>query len=249
VTAEIDTPLRSSFDAVIFDYYGTVAEHDGKGRTLSAVLAERGYHLPPELARYYWQDGIDGKEHLEHSRSREQYQAWRRGWLHQLLGECSVPANEHDEIEATLTDPAARGRMMALPDAHDVLGALADNGIAIAICSNWDWDLHESIAESGLTTKFDVVVSSAWVGARKPHDRIYRHTLAALEVEPERALFVGDTWACDVDGPRRMGMTPLYVRGQHREPDHTAPADVVAGQLVDVLEVVELAARHRRGPR
>ena len=244
VGSETPASALASFDAVIFDYYGTVAEHDGQGRTLTAVLAERGYHLPPELARYYWQDGIDGKEHLEHSQSREQYQAWRRASLHQLLDECSVPASEHEEIEAMLTDPAARGRMVALPDAEGVLAALADNGIAIAICSNWDWDLHESIAESGLTAEFDVVVSSAWVGARKPHETIYRHTLAELQIEPERALFVGDTWACDVDGPRRIGMTPLYVRGDAREPDHTAPADAVAGRLVDVLEVVELAAQY-----
>jgi putative hydrolase of the HAD superfamily len=240
VKVDAESSLRSSFDAVIFDYYGTVAEHDGQGRTLAAVLDERGYHLPRDLARYYWQDGIDGKEHLEHSQSREQYQAWRRHWLHQLLGECGVPPSDYEEIEAVLADPAARGRMVALPDAHGVLGALAANGVAIAICSNWDWDLHESITESGLTAEFDVVVSSAWVGARKPHETIYRHTLAALDVEPERALFVGDTWACDVDGPRRMGMTPLYVRGDAREPDHTAPSDAVAQQLVDVLDAVGL---------
>src|SRR5436305_11871389 len=101
------------FEAVVFDYYGTVAEHDGTGETLASLLAARGYHLPEELARYYWQDGIDGKEHLEHSESRERYQAWRRAWLHQLLDECSVPRAEHEQISALLADPAARGRMVA----------------------------------------------------------------------------------------------------------------------------------------
>src|SRR3954470_11375996 len=188
------------FEAVIFDYYGTVAEHDGGGITLSALLASRGYRLPDELARYYWQDGIDGKEHLEHSQSREHYLAWRRTWLHQLLGECSVPSHDVEGIEATLADPTARGRMVALADTHVVLSQLRDRGVAIAICSNWDWDLHESIEQSGLTDHFDVVVSSAWVGARKPHERIYTHTLDALGVLPERAMFVGDTWLCDVEG-------------------------------------------------
>ena len=223
---------------MIFDYFGTVAEHDGGGVSLSALLAERGYHLPEDLARYYWQDGIDGKEHLDVSCCRDHYQAWRRTWLHQLLGECSVPTHEFEAIEATLTAPDARGRMVALRETDAVLAALAGAGVAVAICSNWDWDLHESIEESGLAGRFDVVVSSAWVGARKPHERIYAHTLDALDVAPERVLFVGDTWACDVDGPRRMGMTPLYVRGEHREADHTAPADAVAGRLLDVLETV-----------
>jgi putative hydrolase of the HAD superfamily len=234
--------VASQIQAVIFDYYGTVAEHDGTGLTLASLLAARGYHLPAELARYYWQDGIDGKEHREHSQSRERYQAWRRAWLHQLLDECSVPRLEHAAIEAALVDPAARGRMVALPEAHGVLAALAETGVAVAICSNWDWDLHESIEESGLVAKFDVVVSSAWVGARKPHGRIYTHTLEALGVAPERALFVGDTWACDVDGPTRMGMTTLYVRRDGREPDHTAPAGAVARPLDDVLDLVGAVA-------
>src|SRR4051812_37161778 len=72
----------ASFDAVIFDFYGTVAEHDGTGVSLATLLAARGYHLPDELARYYWQDGIDGKEHVEHSCCRDHYLAWRRDWLH-----------------------------------------------------------------------------------------------------------------------------------------------------------------------
>jgi putative hydrolase of the HAD superfamily len=232
-------PESPTFEAVIFDFYGTVAEHDGSGLSLATVLAARGYHLPDELARYYWQDGIDGKEHVEHSCCREHYQAWRRAWLHQLLDECGVPADEHAAIEATLTEPGARGRLVAIPDAIDVLSGLTERGIQVALCSNWDWDLHESIEQSGLADRFDFVVSSAWVGARKPHERIYVHTLEALDVDPARAVFVGDTWACDVEGPRRMGMTPVYVRQPGREHDHTAPADAIARPLRDVLDVVE----------
>ena len=74
-----------------------------------------------------------------------------------------------------------------------------------------------------LTGAVDVVVSSAWVGARKPHRRIYAHTLEQLGVAPQDALFVGDTWACDVDGPRAAGMHAIYLRRAHLGVDHTAP--------------------------
>ena len=230
----------------MFDYYGTVAISDGTGMPIREVLASRGYDLTDDLARYYWQDGIDGKEHVEHSRSREHYVAWRRAWLHHLLHECGVPGDDFDEIEAVLADPATHGRIVAFPEAHEVLAALEARGIAIAICSNWDWDLRESIDQSGLDANFDVVVSSAWVGARKPHERIYTHTLAALGVEPERVLFVGDTWACDVEGPQRMGMTSLYVRRDGVEPDHTAPPDAEGRPLLDVLDLVEAGGTVRR---
>ena len=67
--------------------------------------------------------------------------------------------------------------------------------LALAICSNWDWDLHEAIESAGLTGAFDLVVSSAWVGARKPHPRIYdAHAASSSASRPTDALFVGDTW-------------------------------------------------------
>ena len=116
--------------------------------------------------------------------------------------------------------------MHAYDDAATVLAKLRAEGVRVAVCSNWDWDLAEAIEEAGLTEHVDLIVSSAWVGARKPHPRIYLHTLGALGVDPERTLFVGDTWNCDVDGPTEHGLKPVYVRRAHREPDHTAPAEM-----------------------
>ena len=66
---------------------------------------------------------------------------------------------------------------------------LRDRGVRLVICSNWDWDLEPAIAEAGLAGRFDVVVSSAWAGARKPHPRIYRYLLEQADLDPaERAL-------------------------------------------------------------
>ena len=98
-------------------------------------------------------------------------------------------------------------------------------GLRIVICSNWDWDLREAVAESGLTAAVDAMVSSAWVGARKPHPRIFAAALAEAGVAPERAVFVGDTWGPDVVGPSEAGMTPLYLRRDGHWPDGTAPPD------------------------
>ncbi len=235
------------YDGVVFDYYGTLAEHDGGGVSVAAVLRELGYELPPELARRYWQDGLDGTEHDEHSRSRDHYVAWQRSRLVELLSDCGLPARLHDEVVARLRAPGANGRMVAYDDAPEVLRRLREAGLRTAICSNWDWDLHESLEQAQLTGLVDVVVSSAWVGARKPHTRIYRHTLERLGVDAARTLFVGDTWSCDVAGPRALGMAVAYVRRPHRELDHTE-LDVDTTEhhrgpyLSVVLEAVGLSA-------
>ena len=108
----------------------------------------------------------------------------------------------------------------------EVLAALRERGVRTAICSNWDWDLAEAVEEAGLSGTVDVVVSSAWAGARKPHPRIFEHTLdRARRRGGATSLFVGDTWGPDVVGPLAMGMTPVYLRRDGHWPDDTAPSE------------------------
>ena len=212
------------YTTVIFDFYGTVAIHDGLGLSLDTLLRERGHRLDTSLAREYWQDGFDGSTHDEASISREHYTAWQRERLLSLLDGSSVPSAVAMELADQLSDPATRGSMVAYPESQAVLTQLRSAGIQTAICSNWDWDLTEAIEASLLHKHFDFIVSSAWIGARKPHERIFRHTLEMLGADPATTLFVGDTWNCDVEGPKRHGLTPVYVRRNDREPDHTHPA-------------------------
>jgi putative hydrolase of the HAD superfamily len=203
-------PAQGAVRAVLLDYYGTLAEAT---HWISAddVLAEHGYELPPETRDRWFNDGIDGIEHLEHSRSRDHYVAWQR---ERLLG--------------MLRDGSESRILEAYPEVPGVLTELRGRGLRLAICSNWDWDLAEAVEEVALTELVDVQVSSAWAGARKPHPRIFEHALTKLGVEPSEAVFVGDTWGPDVAGPRSMGMTPLYLSRDGHWPDSTAPQEIEA---------------------
>jgi putative hydrolase of the HAD superfamily len=155
--------------------------------------------------------------------SRDHYVAWQQSRVRLMLADCGVPESAHDVFIERVREIGAHNRIDAYDEVAPVLRDLRNRGIALAICSNWDWDLHEAIESAGLTGAVDIVVSSAWVGARKEHPRIYAHTLDLLGVAPEDALFVGDTWTCDVDGPRAAGMRAVYLRRSHLGPDHTAP--------------------------
>jgi putative hydrolase of the HAD superfamily len=213
--------------AILFDFYGTLAERDDAfepiGASIVAVLARFGYTAPHDLLWRYFNDGIDGIEHDEHSQSRDHYVAWQRARVAALLAECGVPDREHDSVADAFRAAGSTGRMAAFPEVVGVLDELRARGHQLVICSNWDWDLREAVEECGLLGHFDAIVSSAWVGARKPHPRIYEHSVALTGHEPHEILFVGDTWNCDVAGPAAFGMTPVYLRRGHREPDHTRP--------------------------
>jgi putative hydrolase of the HAD superfamily len=213
-----------SVHAVLLDYYGTLAEAT---HWVSAddVLAEHGYELPPATRDRWFNDGIDGLEHPEHSRSRDHYVAWQRERILGMLSETDVHPGEYDVILQKLRDGAESRILEAYPEVAEVLTELRRQGMRLAICSNWDWDLAEAVEEVGLSELVDVQVSSAWAGARKPHPRIFRQVLDKLGVEPADCAFVGDTWGPDVAGPRSMGMTPLYLSRDGHWPDPTAPED------------------------
>jgi putative hydrolase of the HAD superfamily len=228
---------------VIFDFYGTLAEMSGAAPSFDDLLRELGYEPPEDAHRRWWNDGIDGTEHDEHSQSRDHYVAWQRVRMRRMLDECGVPACDHDLVIARADEISGHRLIAAYPEVPTVLAELRTRGCTLAVCSNWDWDLDKAIAGAGLESAFDLVVSSAWVGARKPHPRIYTHTLERLGIAAADAIFVGDTWNCDVAGPLAAGLRPVYLRRAHFGQDLTAPDhhvdDVVrAADLTVLLELV-----------
>jgi putative hydrolase of the HAD superfamily len=208
--------------AVLLDFYGTLAEAT-HWVSIDAVLAERGYELPQDALRRWWNEGVDGIEHLEHSVSRDRYVAWQQERMLAMLAETDVHPGEYHAILEKLRAGASQRVLEPYPEVADVLRELRERGLRLAICSNCDWDLAAAVDDVGLTDLVDVQVSSAWAGARKPHPRIFHHTLEKVGVPAAEALFVGDTWGPDVEGPRAVGMAPAYVAREAHWPDPGAP--------------------------
>jgi putative hydrolase of the HAD superfamily len=223
--------------AVVFDFYGTLAHSPDGGEALAIALAEHGYELPPDIGHRWWND-IDGIEHVEHSTSRAAYNTWHGTRMRATLGACAVASEHMASVIARVDEISATRAITAYDEVASVLDALRERGIRTAVCSNWNWDLREALAGAALEDCTEVIISSAWVGCRKPHPRIYSHTLDELGASANEVLFVGDTWNCDVEGPRAAGMQTLYLRRAGAPADHTAPNAIdtqVATDLTDIL--------------
>lgn len=237
--ADPSPPVR----ALLADFYGTLARATS-WISADEVLNEHGYELDPEHRAIYFADGLDGIEHDEHSRSREHYVAWQRERALAMLAASDVHPDEYEVILEKLRAGTATRMLEAYGEVADVLAEVRARGVRIVVCSNWDWDLREAVAESGLTDAVDAMVSSAWIGARKPHPRIYAAALAEAGVDPAAVLFVGDTWGPDVVGPLEAGFRPVYLRREDRWPDPTAPAElprdgvVVGDDLTTLLDLL-----------
>ncbi len=204
------------------------------------VFARHGLAFDAE--RWGWNfvgEANDGDEHAEHSVSRDAYVAWEMDRLRRRARNCGVGEDDLEALVADLHTASKTYTLKAYDEVPDVLDALRRRGVTVAICSNWDWDLERAVALAGLEGMADVVVTSAQAGARKPHPRIYRHTLARCGVEPNRALFVGDTVPADVEGPLAYGMPAGHVWRDDMAGD-PAPLPEGAVRLPDLRPVLDM---------
>jgi HAD superfamily hydrolase (TIGR01662 family) len=142
----------------------------------------------------------------------------------QLLAQLAVAA-EGDTLHAfadTLESWFSRpGVMHPYPEAVSVLTALRGQGYRLGIISNWSWNLRDRVAQVALDGFFELVWASAYAGCNKPHEGIFHQALAQMDLLPEQALYVGDSYRHDVVGARNVGMDVALVDrdGSADDPD------------------------------
>ncbi len=137
--------------------------------------------------------------------------AWSRQRLVGLAAECGVPGPERDVVVDAMIEADLRTAMVVFPEVPSVLAELRRRGLAIGVCSNWNWDLDDVLQSTGVAPLIDHAVTSARVGYRKPHRAMYESILTALHVTAPEAIFVGDSWTPDVLGPIDAGMRSVHV--------------------------------------
>lgn len=118
------------------------------------------------------------------------------------------------------------------PDVPDVLDALREKQIRLAVVSNSDGTLNRRIESMGIADRFEYVADSAIVGVRKPHPEIYLATCRALGVAPEECVHVGDRPDADGEVALAVGATPVIYD----------PLECLNGGWLRVTHLGELAS-------
>jgi putative hydrolase of the HAD superfamily len=111
-------------------------------------------------------------------------------------------------IESWFIQP---GVMRPYPEVVEVLTALQAQGYRLGIVSNWSWNLRDRVAQVALTDFFEIIWASAYAGCNKPHARIFDQAFEQMDLSPDRALYVGDSYKHDVVGARNVGMDAAWL--------------------------------------
>ena len=131
-----------SVEAVLFDFYGTLAQAT-RWVSIDVVLAEHGVELPTEVRDRWWNDGIDGVEHLEHSHSRNHYVAWQRQRLLTILAETDLHPGEYEVVVSKLQKGNQARVLEPYPESLEVLTDLPPPDQPLALGAHWARDHKE----------------------------------------------------------------------------------------------------------
>lgn len=137
---------------------------------------------------------------------------------------CEHSEEELDALVRTLGRHLLN-RTRPVEGAREVLSRLRER-YRIGLVSNYPFPpiVLESLERYALRPLLETVVISGAVGWVKPHARLFREALEALEVEPGAALMVGDDLANDVRGAKAAGLRTAWL----------APAVEAADPAVDI---------------
>lgn len=113
--------------------------------------------------------------------------------------------------------PSIQVWTQAIPGASETVHSLVAAGISVAIVSNADGTVEESLASldicqvgPGLSTPVSAIVDSTVVGISKPDPRIFAHALSLLGVPACKTTFVGDSEWNDIRGAAQIGIQSVH---------------------------------------
>ena len=138
-------------------------------------------------------------------------QAWMIQLLRRALGQ--EPEDSLVEESIKIVVSARAENAVVFPDSRPLLEKLSKRKIRLGIISNVSsHDVAvEILRKVGLLEYFNTVVTSAFVGIRKPDPGIFLYGLMQHKLQPREAVIVGDSERHDVWGGSITGMMTVLV--------------------------------------
>lgn len=187
------------FDAILFDWDDTLCGAEPHRLVYAQQVArDLGLELTlPEVYRAFVRAGDSAAR------------AWG-SFIEGVPVELGIPEAGHETFVRRYRERDMYKRFLLFDDVLDMLDHLTERDLRAGIISNND-EVAKHVRRLDVEHRFEIVVSPETFGVGKPHPEIFLQTLAAMGVEPERSLYVGDSWDNDVIGARAAGLTPILI--------------------------------------
>ena len=190
-------------DHTLFDRYGTIRA------SFTAFYDHYRDKIPKDLSyEEFVEKLIEVEKHYIHY-----------DWF-TVINECAkvgiiAPMTEEEVKEAVKTVVYKCWPLAAVqfPFTIPTLNKLREMGYKIGLITNGGHNPQElKIKMLGLEDMFDEIVISGDVGVNKPDAAPFKAFAKKIGIDPKEMLYVGDHPLNDVEGSRRAGYTPVWVK-------------------------------------
>jgi putative hydrolase of the HAD superfamily len=200
---------------VFFDVGGTLVELSGSVGDIYGRFARRyGIDRDPVAMTDAFSRSFREQPPLAFPRGtpEDELHGLERDWWRRLALEVIPEFAEFDKFFSEVYE-FFRGReaWQLFDDAIPTLAELKNRGLRLAIISNYDSRIDDLLRVFELEHFFDGVHVSSRIGAAKPDTEIFLSALRYHQVEPQRALHVGDSLREDVEGASAVGMRAVLL--------------------------------------
>jgi putative hydrolase of the HAD superfamily len=213
--------------AVLFDLDDTLFDHRQCAR--SALAGVRGMHAAfraveePQLEAAH--AVILEELHLEVLAGRLDIDAARIERFRRLYERAGIEA---DDDLAVRTAHAYRDHYIQarapIDGAIPLLEAVRRHAQVVVVSNNLLKEQQAKMRTCGLDQYVDVLVVSEEAGVSKPEPGIFMLALDRARVTAAEAVMIGDSWANDVEGARRVGIPAIWFnRDATSSPDPSVP--------------------------
>lgn len=233
-TMTVSRKIKERPKAVLFDFGGTL-DADGvawKERFYPLYLAE---HVDVDWDRYVRAYYVGDDALVAQRRSDCSF---RDSLLFQITGVLGALHIADAGLASRLCDRFLQDSLDQIRVNLDLLRELSQR-FQLGIISNFYGNLERVCLECELTPLMSVLVDSARVGFTKPDPRIFQIALSQLQLDPQDAIFVGDSLPRDMQGAKQLGMPHIWLIPDRS--DACVPCckdDVTISSLTDLREVL-----------
>ena len=216
-TASPSTQAWQRPKGLLLDAMGTlITLRQSVGQGYAAVAGDHGVAVSP--------DAIDAAFPIVYRQAPalafgplqgEALEAAERQWWGARIGEtfAAIGAPRPElSLQHALFDHFAQGSCWQLyPEVNAQLRQWRQNGLKLAVVSNFDRRLHGLLEELGVRSLLDAVVVSSEAGAAKPDPKPFELALEALSLRSDEAWHIGDSPE-DLAGAKAAGVPCVLVQ-------------------------------------
>jgi putative hydrolase of the HAD superfamily len=217
--------------AVVFDLWDTIVDFDvDAGEALNRRIAER---LDVPYDRF-----VDVWYSVDSFRNRNIGP----------IAPCFAAACEALQVEADVDEivgwrlELTRRSLVPRDGLLETLAALRERGLRVGLISNCSEEVADVWADTSFARFFDHAVFSATARLAKPDPEIYRLAADSLGVATHECLFVGDGAHDELRGARDVGMTPVLIHPEGKEPYWDEVREWDGLRVTSLPQVLELVA-------